>query len=81
MDQSLEVGGELGKSIQWVPVSMSQIKFTAQRCSSINIPLCKGYHHLEGMLSALIGLRLSRILISSKDSCFLEEIDWPSQVP
>lgn len=59
MDQSLEVGGELGKGIQGVPASISQVNFTAQRYSSIKIPLCRCYHLLQGMLNVLIGLRVS----------------------
>lgn len=64
VDQFLEVGEEVGKSFQWVSASISQIDFTAQRYSSINIPFHRCYHLLKEMLNIPPGLRVSRVLIS-----------------
>ena len=66
MDQFCEVG-EVGKSFQWVPASISQIDFTAQRYSSIKIPFHRCYHLLKEMLNIPPGLRVARVLISFKN--------------
>ena len=73
VDQFLEVGEEVGKSFQGIPASISQLDFTAHRYSSIKKPFHRCYQLLKEMLNILLGLRVSRVLISFKN------IGWPSQ--